>query len=111
MSPVRTRLACGKCIRHNAVRLADLSCLGSGLQNRQLLEELLAGVTEARDKLAPSEITSRRPRLVLKIAPDLDESQLIDNADVIKKSSIDGVIVSNTTTRRPSTLTDSMYFT
>jgi len=78
-----------------------------GLQNRQLLEELLAGVTEARDKLAPSEITSRRPRLVLKIAPDLDESQLIDIADVIKKSSIDGVIVSNTTTRRPSTLTNA----
>jgi len=77
-----------------------------GLQNRQLLEDLLVGVTEARDKLAPSEITLRRPKLVLKIAPDLDESQLIDIADVIMKSGIDGVIVSNTTTRRPSTLTD-----
>ncbi|KIM83074.1 hypothetical protein PILCRDRAFT_819864 [Piloderma croceum F 1598] len=78
-----------------------------GLQNRQLLEELLAGVTKARDQLAPSELTSRRPRLVLKIAPDLDDSQLIDIADVIKNSGIDGVIVSNTTIRRPSTLVDS----
>jgi dihydroorotate dehydrogenase len=81
-------------------------CICSGLQNRQLLEELLAGVTEARDQLAPSELTSRRPRLVLKIAPDLDDSQLIDIADVIKNSGIDGVIISNTTIRRPSTLID-----
>jgi dihydroorotate dehydrogenase len=66
----------------------------------------LAGVTEARDQLAPSELTSRRPRLVLKIAPDLDDSQLIDIADVIKNSGIDGVIISNTTIRRPSTLID-----
>src|ERR1700683_3118342 len=111
MSPVRTPPDCGKYIRHNGVRLADLSCLDSGLQNRQLLEDLLVGVTEARDKLAPSEITLRRPKLVLKIAPDLDESQLIDIADVIMKSGIDGVIVSNTTIRRPSTLTDGTCIT
>jgi len=75
-----------------------------GLQNRDLLEELLNGVTEARDQLAPSDITLRKPKIVLKIAPDLDESQLIDIADVIKNGRIDGVIVSNTTVRRPSTL-------
>jgi len=87
-------------------RTCLILCIGSGLQNRQLLEELLAGVTEARDQLAPSELTSRRPRLVLKIAPDLDDSHLTDIADVIKNSGIDGVIVSNTTIRRPSTLID-----
>jgi dihydroorotate dehydrogenase len=50
-------------------------------------------VTEARDQLGPSELTSRKPRPVLKIAPDSDESQLIEIADVIKGSGIDGVIV------------------
>lgn len=84
--------------------------IGSGLQNRQALEKLLAEVTDARDQLAPSELTLRRPRLVLKIAPDLDGSQLIDIADVIKNSGIDGVIVSNTTTHRPPTLTSGMCF-
>jgi len=77
-----------------------------GLQNRELLEQLLAGVTKARDQLPVSEITSRKPKLVLKIAPDLDESQLIEIAAVIRSSSIDGVIVSNTTIQRPASLTD-----
>lgn len=66
-------------------------------------------MTEARDQLSPSELTSRKPRLVLKIAPDLEESQLIEIADVIKDSGIDGVTVSNTTIRRPLTLTDGRY--
>ncbi|KAK0187299.1 hypothetical protein F5146DRAFT_1105096 [Armillaria mellea] len=41
---------------------------------------------------------------VLKIAPDLNESQLIEIAEVIRNSHIDGVIVSNTTISRPSSL-------
>ncbi|KAH7926420.1 hypothetical protein BV22DRAFT_1128210 [Leucogyrophana mollusca] len=75
-----------------------------GLQNRDLLEDLLANVVKARDELPVSPITSRRPRLVLKIAPDLEESQIIEIAEVIRQSNIDGVIVSNTTIRRPSSL-------
>ncbi|PPR01689.1 hypothetical protein CVT24_001517 [Panaeolus cyanescens] len=75
-----------------------------GLQNRELLETLLSAVVKARDELPPSPITSRRPRLVLKIAPDLNESQIVDIADVIRKNKIDGVIVSNTTIQRPKHL-------
>ena len=67
-------------------------------------------MTKERDQLPTSEITARKPRLVLKIAPDLNESQLIDIATVIRESNIDGVIVSNTTTQRPPTLTDREYF-
>ncbi|KAG9313587.1 Dihydroorotate dehydrogenase-domain-containing protein [Chiua virens] len=78
-----------------------------GLQNRELLESLLTDVTKARDELEPSPVTSRRPRLVLKIAPDLQETQIIEMAEVIRNSGIDGVIVSNTTITRPSSLTDS----
>ncbi|KAG5633725.1 hypothetical protein H0H81_005673 [Sphagnurus paluster] len=76
-----------------------------GLQNRELLEKLLTGVTQARDELPVSELTSRRPKLVLKLSPDLDEAQLADIAEVIKESAIDGVIVSNTTIQRPTHLT------
>ncbi|KAG1796558.1 hypothetical protein EV424DRAFT_1594842 [Suillus variegatus] len=57
-------------------------------------------------ELEPSPITARRPRLVLKVAPDLEESQIIDIAGPIRKSNIDGVIVSNTTISHPASLTD-----
>ncbi|KAJ7077833.1 Dihydroorotate dehydrogenase-domain-containing protein [Mycena belliarum] len=74
-----------------------------GLQNRDLLEALLAGVTLAREQLP---LSMRKPKLVLKIAPDLTEDQLVEIAAVIEKTSIDGVIVSNTTIQRPSDLVD-----
>ncbi|KAJ6607519.1 Dihydroorotate dehydrogenase-domain-containing protein [Mycena sp. CBHHK59/15] len=73
-----------------------------GLQNRELLEALLVGVTQAREQLT----SERKPKLVLKIAPDLTESQLVEIAEVIESTSIDGVIVSNTTTQRPLNLVD-----
>ncbi|KAL4066071.1 hypothetical protein J3A83DRAFT_4432950, partial [Scleroderma citrinum] len=77
-----------------------------GLQNRELLESLLRDVVKARNELPPSLVASRRPQLILKIAPDLEESQLAEMAEVIRDSNIDGVIVSNTTVARPSTLND-----
>jgi hypothetical protein len=86
-----------------------LNC--SGLQNRQLLEELLESVTNTRDELTPVNIVSRKPKIVLKIAPDLTESQLVSIADVIRSKNIDGVIVSNTTIQRPLTLTDRSFIT
>lgn len=76
----------------------------SGLQNRETLEQLLDGVVKARDALEPSSLTSRKPRLILKIAPDLEASQLVEMAEVIRKSNVDGVIVSNTTIQRPKDL-------
>ncbi|KAK0187231.1 Dihydroorotate dehydrogenase-domain-containing protein, partial [Armillaria mellea] len=73
-----------------------------GLQGRDTLQTLLEGVTKARDDLPPSTVTSApKPKLVLKIAPDLNEPQLIEAAEVIRNSHIDGVIVSNTTISRP----------
>lgn len=70
----------------------------------------MSGVTEARDQLPPSgPFASQKPKLLLKIAPDLNESQLVDIADVIRNSGIDGVIVSNTTVQRPANLVDREY--
>jgi dihydroorotate dehydrogenase len=80
--------------------------LSRGMQTRKVLQDLLTGVTNARDELVVSNSVQRKPRIVLKIAPDLDESQIIDIADVVKDSHIDGVIVSNTTIQRPTTLQD-----
>ena len=50
----------------------------SGLQNRELLQSLLRDAVKARNELPPSLVAIHRPRLVLKIAPDLEESQLME---------------------------------
>lgn len=70
------------------------------LQGRAFLEELLDRAFEARAKAATS------TRLLLKIAPDLDDVQLDDIVEVARSRRIDGMIVSNTTIARPSGLKD-----
>jgi dihydroorotate dehydrogenase len=66
------------------------------LQRRDHLTELLSKVMEARQQHAPG-----LPVLV-KIAPDIDEAEQQDVADVALASGVQGLIVSNTTTSRPS---------
>ena len=69
-----------------------------GLQDRGEFEKLLAKLFEARAKL------SRLVPLVVKIAPDLDDAALGDIAAIALDAKIDGLIVSNTTIARPSSL-------
>lgn len=54
--------------------------------------------------------TSRVPKLVVKIAPDLSEPELLDIASVIKEGKVDGVIISNTTVSRSSSLISCTWF-
>jgi dihydroorotate dehydrogenase len=68
------------------------------LQQATALNELLSRVLEARDH-APV----RRP-LLLKIAPDLSLHELDDIVRVARERGIDGMIVSNTTITRPTSL-------
>ena len=77
------------------------------MQSRTLLQELLTGVTQARDEAAASFTASRKPKVLLKIAPDLSETEVADVAAAVRASAgIDGVIVSNTTVQRPAGLSD-----
>ncbi len=69
-----------------------------GLQNRDELERLLDTLTNERKRL------DLRVPILLKIAPDLEDSALDDIAGVVLGSGIDGLIVSNTTIARPPTL-------
>ncbi|KAK0526821.1 Dihydroorotate dehydrogenase (quinone), mitochondrial [Tilletia horrida] len=98
------------------------------LQRAEVLGSLLGELVQARDqmieeqeKLAasvscpayspntdgkrgkPLKPTFRVP-LLLKISPDLSESELNDIADAAKKAKVDGLIVSNTTVQRPRSL-------
>lgn len=64
------------------------------LQGAEALEALLAGVLDARKGL------DHEVPVLLKIAPDLDSSELQEIAEVARKSGIDGVIATNTTLSR-----------
>lgn len=68
------------------------------LQRRRFLENLLRDLTDTRTQLI-AESGNSRPVLV-KLAPDLDDSELEEAIDVIQGAGMDGVILSNTTTSR-----------
>jgi dihydroorotate dehydrogenase len=68
------------------------------LQRKDVLGGLMSQVVKARDNLS-----SKAP-IFVKISPDLDASELNDIADAALKSGIQGLIVSNTTVSRPSSL-------
>ena len=68
------------------------------LQGRQALEQLLGSVVQERQ--AQQAALGRRVPLLVKLAPDLDETELDDALEVILQNGIDGVIAANTTIRR-----------
>ncbi len=68
------------------------------LQGRRYLEGLLRDLSNTRERLV-AESGENRPVLV-KLAPDLDNSELEQALEVIQATGMDGVIVSNTTTAR-----------
>lgn len=70
------------------------------LQSKKQLEQLIDPILEMRDK-----VQSKLP-ILIKIAPDLNDEELKDIAAVLtrKKKNVDGVIISNTTISRPSSL-------
>jgi len=72
------------------------------LQSRKALEELVTRVIAARDENMKAG-KAYMPILV-KIAPDLTQDDIADIAHVAMNSSIDGLIVSNTTIVRPAEL-------
>ena len=65
------------------------------LQSRAELRVLLLRLQAARAAL------SRKPPMLLKIAPDLADAELEDIAAVCLEGLVDGIIVSNTTLARP----------
>ncbi|HVB47693.1 MAG TPA: quinone-dependent dihydroorotate dehydrogenase [Burkholderiales bacterium] len=68
------------------------------LQERDALERLLARLARQREQLAARH--GRRVPLVLKIAPDLTDSQIRDVAEAVRRNAFDGVIATNTSLSR-----------
>lgn len=75
------------------------------LQGRAQLEELVGRTRAALDAAVGD---GKRPPLLLKIAPDLNDEDLSDIAAVALAGGLDGLIVSNTTIARPDWLRSDM---
>ena len=69
------------------------------LQEKDALRVLLDSVCACRDKLDQNH--SRKTPLLVKLSPDMDETALESSIRVMKEFSIQGVIVANTTVKRP----------
>ncbi|QPG73262.1 hypothetical protein FOA43_000570 [Brettanomyces nanus] len=75
------------------------------LQEGSVLTKLLTAVREERDRAQPELVDpSRKPPIIVKVAPDLSEKQIADIAKAAKKAKIEGILMSNTTVKRPSSL-------
>jgi len=68
------------------------------LQDRGLLDALLARLSDSRKNLA--ERHQKFVPLVLKVAPDLDQDQVASIAQAVLRHRIDGVIATNTSVSR-----------
>ena len=71
------------------------------LQQAAALDDLLAKVIDARERVRQSAGDSP---VLLKIAPDLSLTELDDVVHIARSRRVDGMIVTNTTLGRPSTL-------
>ena len=69
------------------------------LQRRERLSELLNAIVQARNS-----VNERRTPILVKIAPDLNATEIRDIAEVSLSSGIDGLIATNTTLARPDNL-------
>jgi dihydroorotate dehydrogenase len=74
------------------------------LQAVEKLEPLLTTVRAAAD--AATETSGRRVPLLVKIAPDLDDSDVLAVADLARTVGLDGIIATNTTIRRDHLASD-----
>jgi dihydroorotate dehydrogenase len=76
----------------------NVSCPNLGdlqqLQQREPLTQLLRAIAATRDSLTP------RLPLLLKLSPDLAEAEIDDALAAVYATGIDGIIATNTTTRR-----------
>ena len=79
------------------------------LQDRKPLEAILKQLKRENHKLAQKENQNEKP-ILLKIAPDLTDEQLLDIIKIVHTTKIDGVIATNTTISRENLKSD-LYLT
>lgn len=77
-----------------AINISSPNTIGlRRLQARESLEQLLTALSEERRR-------SQAVPVLVKLAPDLSQAELVDALDVIQRAGMDGVIAANTTISR-----------
>ena len=74
------------------------------LQSGPALDELLERLATARSEVEMSDPRLRARPMFLKVAPDLNELQIIAICDAVARHGFEGVIAGNTTLSRPDSL-------
>jgi dihydroorotate dehydrogenase len=74
------------------------------LQQAAVLDDLLARVVDARERVSPN---AGPTPVLLKVAPDLSLSDLDDVVGIARARRVDGMIVGNTTVARPPSLRET----
>ena len=70
------------------------------LQDKEPLTALLKELKKENTKIASKGPDTSEKPILLKIAPDLTDDQLMDIIEIVKKTKIDGIIATNTTITR-----------
>ncbi len=78
------------------------------LQDKEPLTALLKELKKVNTKLAVKNEVKEKP-ILLKIAPDLTDDQLLDIITIVKDTNIDGVIATNTTIERKDLNSDLIF--
>ena len=69
------------------------------LQDREPLKQLIHSITELNEVLSNAQESRLKP-ILLKIAPDLNDDQIADIAEIAVESKLSGIIATNTTISR-----------
>ena len=92
----------GPCADYLVINVSSPNTPGlRSLQQREPIQHLLSTTLKARDEYAP------HAPLLVKLAPDLTIEEMVDVANVVMETGIDGMIISNTTNTRPESLYQS----
>ena len=78
------------------------------LQDKEPLMALLKELKNENVKCAEKSAAEEKP-ILLKIAPDLTEDQLLDIIEIVEATKIDGVIATNTTIERKNLKSEMIY--
>lgn len=76
------------------------------LQDKEPLTELLQTLKNKNSEMAVSSSKKEKP-ILLKIAPDLTNDQLLDIIDIVSETKISGVIATNTTISRDGLISEN----
>ncbi len=93
------------CVDYFAINVSSPNTPGlRALQEKAMLDQLLRQIQQI------NQATGRPKPVLLKVAPDLSNAEIVDISEVIVKNKLAGIIIGNTTVERPDKLLSKNKF-